>query len=349
MYPSKDNPGFGVFVKNIVEGLHDNNIFSSYLSVIVGRGNSVFEKLWKYIKFYISILKNYFKDYDYIYVHFPTYVAPIIYILQSINKRGLIVNFHGEDLMYFEYSRLQRILGKLSDRMVRQYADMIVVPSEFYKKIVLERGLGEESKVFVSPSGGVDTSLFTKTGMNVVQEDLSFIHIGFVGRLDPLKGLLEFIDACMLLSKESKIQVTIIGYGSLKNKVDDICKNNSFVTAIYGIDQKELPSWYNRFDVLVFPSKRESLGLVGVEAMACGTPVIGSNIPGILSYLKDGYNGFVVRQENLSSDIVKCIDAYKKLSREEKEKMSMNCLDTAKAFSHDNVCRNLAHWFLENN
>ena len=59
----------------------------------------------------------------------------------------------------------------------------------------------------------------------------------------------------------------------------------------------------------MFPNKKESLGLVGIESLACGVPIIGSNIPGIQSYLVDNFNGLLFKSGNIE-DLSKKLMSY---------------------------------------
>ena len=109
-----------------------------------------------------------------------------------------------------------------------------------------------------------------------------------------------------------------------------------------GVQTCALPIFYSNFDLLIFPSKYcESLGLVGIEAMACGTPVVGSDIGGISSYLKDGYNGFLVPPGNADA-ISDAIVRYVQMPETERSLMVQNALYTAQRFSRESVVGELA-------
>lgn len=344
MYPSIKHPGYGVFVKNAVEGMILHGIEVKYSSYIQDQGSSILKKLIKYLSFYWNIFIHYFKHYDCIYLHFPILATPVIYPLMLLKKRPLVINYHGEDLLYKDYGKFKVFLGKLTDRMVKKYATFIVVPSDYYREIVIERGLTSGDNVIASPSGGINPAfIFQK--IHSKQPDSS-IHLGFVGRLEEDKGILYFIKAARKLQETSnKYCFTIIGYGSLNSKVLDLIKEKPEYQVIFGAEQKELVSYYNQFDILVFPSKRESLGLVGIEAMACGTPVIGSNIKGISSYLKDEYNGFLISMENPVESIVQAVNKYIELPEDSKETLISNALKTAQQYRQEIVCKNLAFEF----
>ena len=89
------------------------------------------------------------------------------------------------------------------------------------------------------------------------------------------------------------------------------------------IPHEELPDLFNRFDVFIFPTRRksESLGLVGVESLACGIPVVGSNIGGIPGYVEDGVNGFLFEPGNVE-DLLQKIKIFIKMDSDARLEMS---------------------------
>lgn len=346
MYPSIDNPGYGVFVRNVKEGLECCGYDIPYLSNIGGRGTTLLSRISKYLTFYWSILINYFKTYDILYVHYPTYSAPLLFLLMKIKRKSLVINFHGEDLIYdcFDAARYASILGHISDKLTTYYANMVVVPSDYFKDVVISRGLVAKDKIFVSPSGGINDSVFSYNGRNLEQDTIT---LGFVGRLQEDKGVFHFIEACKILSKKHNLKAFIIGYGPAINDVKEQTISCDFIELVGSVEQKNLPDYYRRMDLFCFPSKRrtESLGLVGVEAMACGVPVIGTNIGGIPTYLKDGYNGFLIQMDAMTDNIVNAVEKYVCLDSNNKELMMTNCLETAKQYAQGVVCRRLADLF----
>ena len=109
-----------------------------------------------------------------------------------------------------------------------------------------------------------------------------------------------------IAKKHQNIRLEIYGKLDSKNKL----KLDQFTSAQY-INYKGVTSQSNIINIMkesycfLFPSKKESLGLVGIEALATGTPVIGSDIPAIETYLENGFNGLIFQAGNIESLIHK--------------------------------------------
>lgn len=124
----------------------------------------------------------------------------------------------------------------------------------------------------------------------------------FVGRLDEVKGVTYLIKAMADLDAK----LVIVGDGplrkSLEKQADKYADKIEFLGAK---SHKELPVIYASADIFVMPSittkkgQKEGLGLVLLEAMASGLPVIGTNSGGIPELVKDGYNGFLIEEKNV--------------------------------------------------
>ena len=344
MYPTAQYPGYGSFVKNISDELDKSGIHVACDALIVGKASGKFEKIKKYFGFYLSIIRNYPKHYDFIYIHFPNQAVPVLLPLLNLKKKKLVVNFHGEDLLYAN-TKYGRFLGHLMEKMCRKHATAIIVPSNYYKNILEERSLIDTKRIIVSSSGGINPNIFYPP----VSKEFSnkMLHLGYVGRMEEDKGIIEFLYACNVLNdKGHNFKATAIGYGTKYEWAKSYIEEQNLshiVTLISGVAQEKLGDFYRSFDLLIFSSSRssESLGLTGIESMACGTPVIGSTVGGISSYLKDGWNGWLTPIHDVNS-IVDKICHYESLSNKEKIILSNNCINTGKKYYSETVGTKLA-------
>ena len=149
----------------------------------------------------------------------------------------------------------------------------------------------------------------------------------FVGRIEPLKGVDTLIQAmsCLQLNDGHKVHLAIIGgdpsaspqemsaeMARLQKLCDDLCLGQ-LVVFLGKRDQDRLPYYYSAAELLVMPSHYESFGMVALEAMACGTPVIASEVGGLAYLVRDGETGFTVpdqEPELLSEKITWLLDDH---------------------------------------
>lgn len=335
MYPDTNSPGYGVFVKNVADYLDDNGINISYFAIIKGRSKNALHKIIKYIAFYFKILIHYFKAYDAIYIHYPNMAIPILLPLLKIHNKKLIVNYHGEDLLYS--GRLGTILGKLTEKFVRKYADVVVVPSNFFKQELLKRSICTEDMIIVFPSGGINPIVFYPSAKN---DENQILQLGFVGRIEYGKGWKEYILALDKLKDIVDFHGYIIGYGTLEPQMHDLisrCGLNNKIDLIKGVSQDKLRYYYTIFDLLLFTTQLpESLGLVGLEAMACGTPIIATNIGGVATYTINNVNGFLVDKGDVMG-IVRSVEKYISIDYTNKIQIRNKCIATAKEYSTETI------------
>lgn len=342
MYPSETDPLFGVFVKNFKLQIESKGVQFTQMAVIEGKTQGKFNKLKRYLRYYLAVVNAYREgNFDLIYVHFLSHNAPILLLLNWLSafKKPLIINVHGSDVIESEGTWID-VLNK----QILKKARMIVVPSLAFQSLMLHRyPFLAASDLFVSPSGGINTQTFYPSEEKKKKETF---HIGLVSRIDAGKGWHTFLQALRILkNKDIRFKASIVGSGL----EDDLLRQtigkyqlSKEVTFVGLVPQHQLVAFYHSFDVSVFPSeiKNESLGLVGLEAMSCGTPVIGSSIPAIETYLEDGQNGLLFETGNEASLAEKIIQFYR-LPESEKKEFSLKAVEKAKEFDAENVSSQL--------
>ena len=340
LYPSKWDTSYGTFVALFVQELQNcSTHYKIDLCVIRGRTTSKICKLLKYFWFYLSMtLRILFHRYELIYVHYITYSSIPLLFLSKIKKLNIVFNIHGDDLLT-KSKVAENVLQAVHKLLIN--SKLVVVPSEFFKDILIDKFKDIRlQNIFVSPSGGVEKSFYNE----MIAPVQSPFTIGYVSRIDTGKGWDVLLRAIQDIYKEYPIQVKIAGtgrqVGELKHMISTL--NLSHIVTYYGsLSHAELPQFYANLTLFVFPTTlKESLGLVGLEAMAASKPVIGSAIGGLKSYIKDGYNGFLIPPGN-SKRMGECIVNYINFPDERKLEMNRNAFKTAQLYQADIVTKKL--------
>ena len=329
MFPSEEHPSYGIFVRNFERQLTRLGACFPNKVVIKGPGKNVFQKFWKYIQFSHHSLRSIFKGkYDVIYVHYINHsLIPLIFILPWLKRKIIILNAHGGDII--PETALGGLIQNLTSSLVYK-SQLLVVPSNYFKQVLQSKTNLTNSRIFVSPSAGVDTSKYIPKKCNPSEK----FTIGYVGRIDKGKGWDIMLRALDQLNQAGiDFHTIIVGNGSQVNQLLRMIGRLELNDKIdyQGVkDQAELPEIYNNLDVFIFPSMRkgESLGLVGLEAMACGVPVIGSEMAGLTDYIRDNINGlfFLPGDEN---DLLNKIMTFKNMDPEKKAMMKKAARDTS--------------------
>ena len=205
-----------------------------------------------------------------------------------------------------------RIMGEAS---VMRWADRLVAATPLEREHMVCLYGAEPAKIKVIPAG-VDTSLFYPRDRDAVRNVLGLPGADtpillFVGRIDRLKGIDTLLESVAVVSRYCSgrdLKVLIVGGGGQTedenaelHRVVELHRDLNLegqVEFVGSKPQEMLPLYYSAADITIMPSHYESFGLVAVESMASGTPVIASNVGGLSFTVVDGETGFLVEQEN---------------------------------------------------
>jgi hypothetical protein len=171
-----------------------------------------------------------------------------------------------------------------------QQADLILVLSEVARQSFMQTGFAPEKLAVVTPY--VDLHRFHP----VAKSDPTF-RVLYVGTIEPRKGVHYLIPA-FLQADLANAELLLIG-GPSTRALQQVLNHTlthhpSIQQMFWDFSQQEPTSIYGRSSVLVLPSVEDGFGLVALEAMACGLPVIVTSHCGAADLVQDGVNGFVV-------------------------------------------------------
>ena len=341
LYPSIKDPDYGIFVKNIEDELVEIGAEITHKAVISGRAKSAYDKLKKYKKFYSQIISAYRKnDFDLVYVHFISHSSPGLLLAKYLcgKKKKWAINVHGSDVL----THNENIL-KWCNHEVLGETDLLVVPSSYFQDIISNVFPSfPNGKIFVSPSGGINFNVFN--WQNV--PDNKILHLGFVSRIEDDKGWRTFLEATKILKEKNiPFRGSIAGTGSKAGEMNNLIHKYGLEKSINYLNilsHKELNILYNSLDLFIFPTNRdsESLGLVGLEAMACGVPVVGSEIAGLKTFIEDNRNGFFFTPGD-EGELANKIQIFYHMGQIERSTMKQAAIKTAKKYDRKKVAHDL--------
>ena len=334
MYPSKRFKHYGSFVKNCKGLLED---LGYRVDLAVKKKNLSFVgKFFGYSLMYIQALfKSVFYSYDYYYVHFVSQSTYAALLGKLTGKTKLVCNVHGNDVVpdyEFEEKNVRR------SRFVLKFADTVVCPSKYFYDVLQKEYSISSDKLRIFPSGGVNFDVMKPMDKELCCKELGlnpeYTYYGMASRLEKDKGFDVFLHSIYELNKQKRlknVKILVIGTGDLQGEFDSLVNKYHLEELIIQKDfvlQSDLVKYYNVMDLFVFPTKRksESLGLVGLEAMACKVFVIGNNLYGPREYLKNKENALTYKQDD---ELTKAIKVYQDMSLKEREKIIQAGYETA--------------------
>ncbi len=205
------------------------------------------------------------------------------------------------------------------EKRVLKRADRVIVATEAEKAQLQWLYKGDVRKMEIIPPG-VDVSHFYPIPKDEARQFIGLEPdqrmVLFVGRIEPLKGVDTLIRAMSCVKFQGlghPVYLAIIGgepdadpdkmtaeMARLQQLCDDLCMGQT-VVFLGKRAQDTLPYYYSAADALVMPSFYESFGMVALEAMACGTPVVASQVGGLAFLVRDGETGFTVPEGDPSA------------------------------------------------
>ena len=291
-----------------VENFHPGNT-----KTLIKRGHAAFlpQLLWK------------LRHFDYIYLHYPFFgAAEVVWLFKIFNKKTkLIIHYHMDVKNESILNKILSLPSRLTRTSLLKQADTVVSASldyvkhsnikNFYAKYpqkFQEIPFSLNINKFCPKEINQESSnpLITKTKnlikkvneLYIKRNRLDLIFIGGLDSAHYFKGIPVLLNALANLD-DSSWRLNIIGDGNLKAEYLKLAKDlqiDKNISFLGKLENKEFLRSLQEADVLVLPSinSNEAFGIVLIEALACGVPVIASNLPGVRSVFKDGVEGLLV-------------------------------------------------------
>ncbi len=330
MYPDNHNPQFGIFIRREVEALtkycrlnvvsprpwipgngryvpagntKDYKVYYPFYFPLPGALFNPLKGWWFFlfmVRTVLCIRKKF--TFDIIHAHrvYPDGFAAVL--LGKLMKKPVVISARGSDINVLACNFIIRRLIKYAFI----HAQKIITVSKTLAEKIVATGIPEE-KVYLMPKG-VDTEMFYPQDRQKMRNMLSIpqdkVVVLYMGNLVAVKNPLAVVEAAVALTLQEResLHFIMVGDGGLRKRIEQIIKEKGLVDSfslIGRVDPSQVGYWMNAADVLVLPSLNEGMPNVLYEAMACGLPVIASNVGGVPEIIEEGITGFLVDVSDL--------------------------------------------------
>lgn len=281
-------------------------------------------------------------DPDIIHSHHPFFLGDTALRMGANLGVPVVYTHHTRYDLYVEQTAAtDGFLPRAALSLVAGYcnlADTIIAPSDSIRDFI--RNHGVTAQVEVVPTG-IDVERFgrgnaarMRARLGVPEE--AFV-VGHLGRLAAEKNLTFLAEAVgLFLAENPEAHFILAGAGPLKDEVTRGLEASGLRTQVHVADilqGDDLAAFYRAMDVFAFSSLTETQGLVLVEAMAAGTPVVALDAPGAREAVRDGENGRLLPEMATQAEFAAALGWIASRPRDRRRAMSASALRTAGSYS----------------
>lgn len=238
---------------------------------------------------------------------------------------------------------LPELFTRMTSKPILQDADALLALTEDMKKKMREI---HNREIFVVPNG-VDLERFKISSGGKKKGNAKTIV--FVGRLYPIKGVQYLIEAMAVVHREMPdVKLVLVGDGVERSRLVELSKRlnlNDCIKFEGQVPQAKIPQIMHQADVFALSSLSESFGIVNIEAMAAGLPIVATNVGGIPYIVEEGVNGYLVKAKNPDAIAARILILLQ--NDEIHEKMSANNREKAELYTWDKVAGTVERIYFE--
>ena len=229
---------------------------------------------------------------------------------------------------------------KKSIKIFLKYSSLVIIPSHAMKKY-LEK-IGVRKKIKIVPFG-IDLKKF-----NVTKNKHRKFTVLHTGRLTKEKNVCDIIVPFAKFAKRKNVVLKIVGEGCEQENLKKLIKQLKLVNKVEFLNwvlRNKLPEIYNSADIFITLSESETFGIVILEAMACGLPIVGADFLAIPELVADKENGFLVNKNDKKNITEKLNELF--YNKNLRKKMATNSLLFAQKYEKNKVFRELENIYRE--
>lgn len=245
--------------------------------------------------------------YDVVHLHLPFIFGDALsYLLSKIRRTRFIVTYHNDVL----FSGLKGFLSEIytntiTKSMINNSSRMIVTSKDYFNSSIINKFIKLSERRIIEIPNGVDINRFNPNicGDNIrksykLENSNIVLFVGALDKAHYFKGV-EYLLIAFSKIESNSMYLIVIGDGDLRDYYKKLSEKLGIAERILfvgRISEDELSKYYALSDLVVLPSiaRGEAFGLVLLEAMASGKPVIASNLPGVRTVIDDSVNGYLV-------------------------------------------------------
>lgn len=254
--------------------------------------------------------------FDLIHAHFAYRTGYIAGLVAKTLRKPMVLNVHGSDIHRNTQPDFQPSFWRQRTLKTLEMADRIIAHSKFMNQLLIE--LGQGSKTTMIPAGFVGRRFKLKDQILCrkrldIPPDCQVLL--YVGNFKQVKGTDLLPETLMhLCNIRHDILLLMIGGGDLEEELRLGFEERGLMKKVHftgRLPNDQVGEYMKAADLLVVPSRQEGRGIVVIEALSCGLPVVGANVGGIPETLVNDSLGLLVNPEDpaaLADAILKCLE-----------------------------------------
>ena len=271
------------------------------------------------------------RGYDIIHLHYPFFGGELATLAALVRRCPLVITYHQDVLLHGAMAGVEKVLRHSAGRVTLRRAARVLFTSADYGRASYVRPLlkGRDHSIGALPNG-VDTTTYSpvpppvalRARYGLAPEDRLVLMVAGLDRAHYFKGVDILLTALATLPPH--IKAVIVGDGDLRESYSATAHRLGLAGRVHfagRVSDADLPDYYRLAHVTVLPSVTmgEAFGLVLLESLACATPVIASNLPGVRTVVAAGDDGLLVPP----SDAGALADALTRIFADETERVAM--------------------------
>lgn len=316
----------------------------SFINVLEGQENllnlEVFFDIALYIKFFSLMFRGFFSEFDIIHVQRIDQALPFLLLNKSV-----ICTLHGKasDQARDKHGIIAYVIVRIIERIAINRLDHTIAVSNDIKNFYIKKFPHVSKKINVIPNG-VDTNVFRPMNRHIARKNFGFDPdeniVLYIGRFHPEKNLKLLITSFYRLIHihNHPTRLILVGEGKTKGEILDLVRQKNleeYISIFKPVPDVDVPKIISCADVYGLSSYVEGFPLVILQALACGIPVVSTNVGEVSRVIKDNFTGFIVNDFSCETfaDRLNSVLLFP-------DQFKDNCVATAQNFTWDCVADN---------